>query len=263
MPQSGSYYVRSLGRGLEILAMLAEARNGVGVSEVATALSIDKSTAFRLLSTLVDEGFAVQDEDRGRYRAGMRIVQLSARVLDRTELREVAVPWVKRLQTLTGESAHLAVLAQGKAVYIHKETAGSGLNVNTEVGRQAPLHCSAIGKALIAELPPAELNDILSAQEMTKYTPRTMTTLRELAPHLEVTHSQGYAVDDEEFEPGVRCVAAAIRGHSGRVEAAVGVSGPSMRVTLERIPALGAMAAETALEISRLLGYGPAAQCAS
>jgi len=260
VPQNGNYYVRSLGRGLDVLAMLAEARDGVGVSEVASSLSVDKSTAFRLLSTLVRDGFAVQDEDSRRYRAGMRIVQLSARVLERTELREVAVPWVKRLQKVTGESAHLAVLAQGKAVYIHKETSGSGLNVNTEVGRRAPLHCSAIGKALVAELPASELETMLPAQEMTRYTPRTMTTLRELAPHLEVTQSRGYAVDDEEFEPGVRCVAAAIRGHSGRVEAAVGVSGPSFRVTLERIPSLGAIVAETASEISRLLGYGPSAQ---
>ncbi len=255
MPGKTNYEVRSLARGLDVLAMLAEAEGTVGVTEVAESLSVDKSTAFRLLNTLVGQGFAVQDEDSRRYRAGLRIVQLSRRVLDRTELRAVARPWLKQLQRTTGESSHLAVLAQGQAIYVDKEDSDAGLNVNTEIGRPAALHCSAIGKALIAELSPEEIEAFLSREAMARYTPRTMTAPRELVPHLESIREQGYAVDDEEFEPGVRCVAAPIRGPGGRVKAAIGVSGPSVRVTLERIPELAATVVDTAARISQLLGY--------
>lgn len=255
MGSKPDYDVQSLSRGLEIMAMLAEADRPLGATEVAQSLGVDKSTAFRLLSTLARHGYAVQDEDTHRYQAGLRVVQLSRRILDRTELRLVAKPWVRRLQQLTGESVHLAVLVGGRAVYIDKEDTGAGLNVNTEIGRQAPLHCSAIGKALVAELPEEELRALLSEAEMVRYTPRTITSMRELLPHLESTRERGYALDDEEFEPGVRCIAACVKGYRGHVEAAVGISGPGVRVTLERVPALAAVVMETAGEVSRLVGY--------
>jgi IclR family transcriptional regulator, KDG regulon repressor len=258
MARKSDYDVQSLSRGLEIMAMLAEAEHPLGATELAQTLGVDKSTAFRLLSTLANHGYAVQDDDTHRYRAGLRLVQLSRRILDRTELRKVAKPWVRRLQQLTGESVHLAVLAGGCAVYIDKEDTGAGLNVNTEIGRQAPLHCSAIGKALVAELPEEQLRLALPEEAMTRYTPRTITSMRELLLHLESTRDRGYALDDEEFEPGVRCIAACIKGYRGHIEAAVGISGPGVRVTLERVPTLAAIVTETAGEVSRLFGYSAA-----
>lgn len=227
----------------------------MGVTEIAQALDVDKSTAFRLLSTLASRGFVVQDQDTRRYRLGLQIVELSRYVLDRIELRSLAKPWVKRLKQLTGESAHLAVLTDGRAVYIDQEESGATLSVNTEIGRQAPIHCTAIGKSLLAYLPPEDLDRLLGRMTLTRYTPRTITTLRELIPHLESIRERGYAVDDEEFDPGVRCVAAAIRDYRSKVIASVGISGPAIRVTLERIPELGASAMETADRISRLIGY--------
>lgn len=255
MSRRPDYDVQSLSRGLEIMTMLAEADRPIGATEVAQSLGVDKSTAFRLLSTLVRHGFAVQDEDTHRYRAGLRVVQLSRRILDRTELRVVAKPWVRRLQELTGESVHLAVFVGGNAVYIDKEDTGSSLNVRTEIGSLAPLHCSAIGKALIAEMPLEELQNAIPEEAMTRYTPRTITSMRELVPHLESTRERGYAFDDEEYEPGVRCIAAPVKGYRGHVETAVGISGPSVRVTLERVPALAALVVETAGRISHLVGF--------
>lgn len=255
MAQKAERDIQSLARGLDILISLSETDRAMGVTEIAHALNVDKSTAFRLVSTLVSRGFVVQDPDTRRYLPGLRIVELSRRMLDRIELRSVAKPWVRRLQQLAGESAHLAVLANGRAVYIDREESGATLSVHTEIGRQAPVHCTAIGKSLIAYRAPEDLKRFLGPKRLTRYTPRTITTLRELIPHLESIRKQGYAVDDEEFDPGVRCVAAAIRDHRDKVVASVGISGPSVRITPKRISDLGAIVVETAAEISRLIGH--------
>ena len=247
--------IQSLARGLQILTILAEADQPVGVTEMARILKVDKSSAFRLLHTLANHGFVEQDSDTRRYGLGLRIVELSRQMLDRIELRGMAKPYLRELQHQTGESAHLAVLSGGHVVYVEQEESNATLNVNTEIGRHGPLHCTAIGKALVAHLSPEDLAGVLEQSELTRYTPRTMTTLRELIPHLESVRERGYAVDDEEFDSGVRCVAAAIRDYRGKIVASMGVSGPSIRVTLERVPELGQTVLQAAGQISRLLGY--------
>lgn len=247
--------VQSLARGLTILSLLAETEEPMGVTEIAQALGVDKSSAFHLLSTLANRGFVEQDARDRRYKLGLRIVELSRRALDRIELRAVAKPTLKLLQQRTGEAAHLAIMADRSVVYIDAVDSGANLNVNTEIGRRAPAHCTAIGKSLIAWLPSEELEKFVGESPLVRYTPRTITTLRELIPHLETVRERGYAVDDEEFDPGVRCVAAAARDYRGKVVASVGISGPAIRVTLERIPEIGTTVLEAAREISRLLGH--------
>ncbi|MCC7353348.1 MAG: IclR family transcriptional regulator [Anaerolineae bacterium] len=247
--------IQSLARGLDILTTLAESDRPMGVTEIAQALNVDKSTAFRLLSTLANRGFVAQEPDTRRYRPDLRIVELSRRVLDRIELRSIAKPPLKRLQRLTGESAHLAVLADGRAVYIDQEESNATLSVNAEIGRQAPAHCTAIGKSLIAYMSQEELSHFLGAEGLTRYTPRTITTLRELIPHLESVRERGYAVDDEEFDAGVRCLAAPIRDYRRKVIASIGISGPASRMTLDRMPELGVVVVKTAEEVSRLIGH--------
>ena len=247
--------VQSLARGLDTLVILAEADQPLGVTEIAQILKVDKSSAFRLLHTLVGYGLVVQDNDTRRYRLGLRIVELSRQALDCIELRVVAKPWLRKLQQRTGESAHLAVLSEGHVVYVEQEESNATLNVNTEIGRHGPLHCTAIGKALIAHLSPEDVARVLGQAELTRYTPRTMTTLRELIPHLESVRARGYAVDDEEFDSGVRGVGAVIHDFRDEVVASIGVSGPSVRVTLERVPELGEIVVQAAEQVSRLIGY--------
>lgn len=140
-------------------------------------------------------------------------------------------------------------------MYVEQEESNAALNVKTEIGRNAPVHCTAIGKALIAHLSSEDLARVLGEAELTRYTPRSITTLRELIPHLEAVRERGYGIDDEEFDPGVRCVAAPIRDYRDKVVASVGVSGPSVRVTLERVPELGDIVVQTAGEISKAVGY--------
>ena len=247
--------IQSLARGLNILGMLADSDEPMTLTEIAQNLSVDKSTAFHLLGTLASHGFVEQDAKDRQYKMGLRVVELSRRALDRIELRPVAKASLKRLQRSVGESCHLAVLGGGHVVYVDSVESGANLNVNTEIGRRAPVHCTAIGKALIAWLSPEDLKGLVDGAPLTRFTPRTITTLRELVSHLETVRERGYAVDDEEFDTGVRCVATAVRDYRGKVVASVGISGPAIRVTLERVPEIGQMVMETAQEVSRLLGH--------
>lgn len=241
--------IQSLARGLKILELLAGTENGVGVTELAEELGVDKSSASRLMQTLANYGFAEQDAETRRYYLGPQIVRLSRSVLTRMPLRDQAKPFLRQLVERTGECAHLAILAQGQALYIDQVESLSSLRVTTGVGTLAPLHCTALGKVLLAfggEPIPSELP---------AFTPRTITDLGTLHAHLEQTRRQGYGVDDEEYEYGVRCVAAPVYDFRTRVVGAVGISGPAGRIGLDRIPQFGDIVAEVAQALSNRLSF--------
>jgi IclR family KDG regulon transcriptional repressor len=256
VPDSNSHsLVQSLARGLDLLQILVESDSSLGITEIGQRLGVDKSTAHRLAATLISRGLVSQDPDTHRYQPGMELVHLGRQVLDRVELRSVAKPWLRALRDRTGESAHLAVAVGPRAVYVDIVESGETLNVATEIGRTAEPHCTAIGKALMAHLPPDKLAALLGDSPLARFTPRTIIASDDLAAHLTLVRRRGYATDDEEFTPGVRCVAAPIRDFHGAVIATMGVSGPAVRVTAERLPEIGAIAVECAGQVSRLLGY--------
>lgn len=242
--------VQSLARGLQLLDLLAAADKGeAGVTELADQLGVDKSSAFRLLQTLVKYGYVEQDMETRRYRLGPQIVTLSRRILTRMPLRDQAKPFLRQLVERTGECAHLAIPAQGQTLYIDQVESPATLSVNTGVGTLAPLHCTALGKVLLAygaEPIPRELRP---------YTQRTITDPAELRAHLEQTRHWGYAIDDEEFAAGVRCVAVPVWDFRGRVVGAIGISGPSGRMSLERLPGLAAIVAEIGQALSDRLSF--------
>jgi len=256
VPGSNSHnLVQSLARGLDLLHVLVESDSPLGITEIGQRLGVDKSTAHRLAATLMARGLVVQEPDTHRYQPGMELVHLGRQVLDRVELRSVAQPWLRALRDRTGESAHLAVAVGPRAVYVDIVESGEALNVATEIGRTAEPHCTAIGKTLLAHLPPDELAALLAQGALARFTPRTITDPHELAAHLAEVRQRGHATDDEEFTPGVRCVAAPIRDFHGAVIATMGVSGPAVRVTSERLPEIGAIVVACAGQVSRLLGY--------
>lgn len=223
--------IQSLARGLKIMELLAASDDSAGVTELADELGIDKSSASRLVQTLVNYGYAEQDTQTRRYRLGPQVVRLSRSLLTRMPLRDEAKPFLRELVDRTGECAHLAILAQDQALYIDQVESRASLRVTTGVGTLAPLHCTALGKVLLAFDPSLSLPD-----EMPRFTPRTITDQHTLRIHLEQTRRQGYAVDDEEYDYGVRCVAAPVHDYRGKVVGAVGISGPAGRISLEHIP---------------------------
>jgi IclR family transcriptional regulator, KDG regulon repressor len=241
--------IQSLARGLKILELLAAAEDGAGNAEIAAELGVDKGSASRLVQTLAKYGYAERNEDTRRYHLGPQVVRLSRSLITRMPLRHQARPFLHQLVERTGECAHLAILAQGQALYLDQEESPATLRVSTEVGTMAPLHCTALGKVFLAfgKAPmPAELK---------AYTLRTLTSSEQLRVHLEQVARQGYASDDEEYEYGIRCIAAPVYDYRNKVVAALGVSGPAARMGLERIPALAEVVKEVVQGLSNALSF--------
>ena len=203
--------IQSLARGLKILDILGQAQEGVSITELAETLGVDKGSASRLVATLVNYGYAEKDEQTRRFHLGAQVVPLSRSVLARLSMRAVAKPFLRQLMELSGECVHLAVPAQGKVLYIDQVESPATLRVNAQVGTLNPLHCTALGKALLAfgdlELPPT----------LESFTLHTLTDPGRLRKNLEQVRTQGYAVDDEEFDIGVRCIAVPVFDFRGKV----------------------------------------------
>jgi IclR family transcriptional regulator, KDG regulon repressor len=235
--------IQSLARGLKILEILAESSKGVSVTELADALELDKGSASRLVSTLANYAYAEKDPISRRYFLGPQVVSLSRSLLARLPLREVAKPFLRELMEKTGECSHVGILAQGQVLYIDQVESPASLRVNAEVGSLAPLHCTALGKALLAfgRLPlPARLE---------RFTEHTLVTPDALRKNLETVKEQGYAVDNEEFDLGVRCVAAPVFDFREKVIGSIGVSGPVTRMSAGKF----STCAELVVQISHAL----------
>jgi IclR family transcriptional regulator, KDG regulon repressor len=241
--------IQSLGRGLKILERLANAPEGLGITELAAEFEVDKGSMSRLLQTLASYGFAEKDADTRRYRLGPQIVRLSRVLLAQMPLRETAKPFLRQLVDATGECAHLAILAQGQALYIDQVETPADLRVATGVGTMAPLHATALGKVFLAwagaPLP----------QALQSFTIRTITDAPSLVHHLDLVRAQGFAVDDEEYQYGVRCLAGPVFDFRDKCVGAIGISGPSSRLTPEILAKTARIVVETGKALNSRLGF--------
>ncbi|MBB4188898.1 IclR family transcriptional regulator [Sinorhizobium terangae] len=227
--------LQSLTRGLEALDFLAASREPARLTDVAEALGVDKSNASHLMKTLVAAGYATQDSAR-RYQPTDKIARHTASshsLIDIVSVKEAWRPVLERLVAETGECAHMAVLVGSRVWYIDKIDSSLPLKVDHPIGALAPLHCTALGKAFLA------FGDAQLEGPFPSFTARTLTTRRSLDDEIARTRARGYSIDNEEFAPGIRCVARPIYDDHSHMIAAVGVSGPSVRVTDERLAELG------------------------
>ena len=240
--------IQSLARGLQILDKVIESGRSVGITEIAAELGIDKSSASRLVRTLVNYRYLLPEPGTRRYVSGTRLLHIGWQMMNRSAICEKARPLLQWLVETTGECAHTAVYAEGKALVIDDVEAQNTLRVSGRTGRMIPLHCTAVGKGLIAfgDFP---LPDVLSS-----HTARTITDLSQLRDHLAACRDQGFALDDEEYDEGIRCVAAPVYNAMGQVMAAIGVSGPAVRMTDERIHHHAECVKQAARELSVRLG---------
>lgn len=242
--------IQSLARGLTILEKLANAPEGLAITDLAKEFEVDKGSMSRLLQTLANYGFAEKDAVTRRYVLGPQIVRLSRALLTRMPLRETAKPFLNQLVDLTGECTHLAILTQGQAFYIDQVESPSALRVTTGVGTLAPLHCTALGKALLA------FGDNTPVPEnLASFTARTIVDQTSLKHHLEQVRSQGYAVDDEEYMHGVRCIAVPVYDFRDKCVAAIGISGPSNRISLESVPQMSKIVLDVGRALSARLSF--------
>lgn len=247
--------INSLDRALRMLEVLGDSENNIGVTELGQKLDVDKSTAYRLLATLAARGYVEQEPETKKYKLGLKVVELSSMVLDKMELRKVAKPFMKELMRRTNETIHLAILDVGNVVCIDQEETPSMINVNMAVGREAPGHCTAIGKVLWAYLKEEELDRVLKKKVLTRFTARTITSIPELKIHLKKVREQGYALDDEEFTIGVRCIAVPMWNYKNKVIASLGMSGLAINVSLDRVEGLVKVTMQIRDRLCLKLGY--------
>ena len=242
----------SLTAGLDILERLARSPEGVSVTDLARYVELDKGHAHRLLRELERRGYVEQDESSKLFHATVQFVSLAGLILRNLDLLSAASPVLRQLQESTGEAVHLARRVRAGGVYVAQERPPARISVETEIGSQPVLHCTATGKALIA-FADDELRSLLT-EPFKQYTHRTLTTFEELGRELAAVRERGYAVDDEELSPEVRCVAAPVFDMMTKVVGCVGLSGPISRVTLDRLPELGVLVLAAAQEVSSKIG---------
>lgn len=252
------YNVRAVARAVDLLTALAASESILSIAELAERLGLHKSTVHRLLVTLERGGLVEQDATTGRYRLGLKLFELGSIVGRRLEIRHEAMPYLRKLSEETGQTVHLVLPAGYDAIYVEKVENPRSIVTYSQIGRKLPLHATAAGKVLLAALPGAEQEQILK-RGLPAFTPHTITDPVVLREHLSRVSKQGYALDNEELEIGLRCVAAPVCRSDGKVIASVSLSGLTVTVTPERLPELISAVKETAAAISRRLGYSPPA----
>ncbi|MDP4162260.1 MAG: IclR family transcriptional regulator [Bacillota bacterium] len=247
--------VQSVSRALEIISIVSTRKNGAGVTEIAKQIDINKSSVYRTLSTLVHYGYIEQEEETGRYKLGYKFLEMSSKLLDSIDLREVAKPFLKEMEKKTNEVVHLVVHDQGEVVYIEKLEGNETLRMHSKVGRRAPMHCTSVGKAIMAHLPSSAVMDILEQKGMPMHTERTIVNKDRFLQELRQVKQQGFAFDHQENETGITCLAVPIFDHLGKIHAAASISGPTIRMTAERMEHLQKLMIELGKQISAKLGF--------
>jgi IclR family transcriptional regulator, acetate operon repressor len=246
--------VQSLVRALRLLEHLSLHEHGVSLTEAAQAVGLAASTAHRLLRSLEQMGYVAQDEESGLWFVGVKAFTVGSAFVRARDLVAIARPFMRELMEQSGETVNLAVLDHDEPVYLTQVECHQMIRAHALPGGRAPIHCSGVGKALLATLPEARVAAIAQRRGLPRHTEKTLTNLAALRVELERVRARGWAVDDEEHSLGMRCVASVLRDEHGEAIAAISLTGPSARVTGERLEELGAMVRATAAKITAALG---------
>lgn len=256
--REGSGTVQSIVRALSLLEALEDSRGEVGIAELSKRVGLHVSTTHRILATLVGRGYARQNPETGRYALGARALHLAESYLGQMDLRQVVRPVLERLSQETGETANLVILDRREALYLDKVESPQSLRIFSRIGHRAPLHCTAVGKVLLAYRSKAQVDALLGRGLLERLTRHTITSVGQARRELEKVRDQGFALDREECEEGACCIAVPIRNAQGDVEAALGISAPTTRLTPRRMEELVPIMLRTGREASAQLGFsGP------
>lgn len=247
------YVIPNLRNACWIMKLLAQHPDGLKAAEIARTLKIPVTTTLRIMATLQLEGYARKVD--GRFELGPVLIHLGNASLAGTEIRTDALPILQRLTARTDETSHLAVPCDDHSLIVAVQDSPHPLRAASRPGSLTELHCSSTGKTFIAFLHYHRLEELFGKGRLTKRTPHTQDTLAEIKREATVTRKRGYSIDDEEFNLGVRCLAAPVYSSQGQVVAAIGITAATVRFTADRIPEIGAIVTEHAAELSRLMGY--------
>jgi IclR family transcriptional regulator, KDG regulon repressor len=247
--------IQSLERAFAILEQVARKREGITLTDLSKAVGLHNSTTFHLVKTMVQLGYVSQTRESKRYRIGSGLFTLAAGALEENAFLELATPVLEKLTRETGEAAHFAIRS-GNEIVVIARTAGAGmLQLSDRTGATRPAHATALGKVLLAALPPQDLAQFLAGMDMRRFTPKTIVGREALLRELEEARRKGFAFDDGEFDAEVRCVAVPVYDFAGRVAGAIGISGPIWRLSLQALQDKTKQARLSAAELSTGLGF--------
>jgi IclR family transcriptional regulator, KDG regulon repressor len=243
-------------RALSIMEMVAESNNGLSNSDLSRRLKIPKSSASYILRVLERRDY-LQRNASGKYRLGLKVMSLTGGAMTHSDVRAIAKPILEEfLKKSRLPEAHLAVLDNGRAVYIEKvESEASFIKMDIWVGHRLPVHTTAIGKVLISFLPEHEILRILEVRGMEKKTKRSISSPQKFLREAERVRKYGFAVDDEENAQGVRCIAAPIFDAKGKVIAALGTSSIILHIDEAHLPKIVEIVKKSAAQVSRQMGF--------
>jgi len=248
--------IHSISKAISIMKLFSSAEPRLTLAEISSRLDMPKSTTHNILNTLLAHGFT-EKVDGEAYALGTAIITLSQGVRVNVELRDRAAPLIRELADLCRESIYLTVRDGEKVLYLYAIESSRRLQARSSVGDRAPMHCTSVGKAILAGLPLAEVHEILARTGLPAFTPYTITDANALVADLEKTQQRGYSIDNQEHEPRTFCLGAPILDKSGHVVGACSISGADREILGRRLENLAPQLIATAYGISRLMGYVP------
>ncbi len=242
----------------DVLETLALAEEELSLTRLQAQLNLPLPTLHRLLQALVERGYVEQNDDSRRYGPGLRILEIAeaAKRNSRFDLSRIVRPFLQRLTDGSGETSNLVVRHNTRIVYIEQVPSPRSVRMFTQVGHRAPLYCTGAGKAVLSCLSTEQLDAYVATAQLERLTPHTLASREDLVQEIVKVRQRGFAVDDEEFEIGVRCVAAPIVDPTGRCVAAISISGPTTRMSWERAEELGPQVKHMSALCSTQVGYG-------
>lgn len=248
--------VQSVDRVLDIIEVLSTEQDGLGVTTIANKVGLHKSTAHRLLTTLANRGYVAKTGD-GNYKIGLKLIEAVSCYINSLELQTEARPYLMQLTGELGLTSHLGILDRDMVVYIEKMDVVSSIRMYSQIGLRMHSYCSSLGKCLLSNYSKEELNGIMKDCSFIKFTNNTIGSMEELHKEINKVRKQGWAMDNEEYEIGHRCIGAPIYDYKGDIIAAISASGPKNLIKDDRIQDVANAVKKAAIELSRSMGYIP------
>lgn len=247
--------VQSVDRSLSILEVLSDYENGLGITEISEKVKLHKSTVHRLLATLIYKGYVKQQDKDNKYKLTLKLFELGNKKIQKMDLVAVAKPYLKELVEKTNEVAHLVVTEDTEIIYVGKEESQNTIRTHSTIGDRRPLYCTAVGKSILSYMEDDKIQEIWNKSNVQKLTEYTITDFDEFKEYLNKVRKNGYAVDEQENEIGVRCVGASIFDYKGEVCGAISISGSIITFTEEKLQDFSNFIIEYSHKISKELGY--------
>ena len=246
--------MKTLDRFFKIIELL-ENDNNLRLKDISNILNINKSTVHRFLKVMLDHNLVKKNGENGKYSLGLRFLNIATKIIDSIDIREISHPYLVELEKFTGETIHLTTFDGKNVVYIDKIESEKPIRMYSKIGNIAPMHCTAVGKLILAFQKKEKIDEIIKKTKFIRYTKNTITDEKRLRNCLEEIKKRGYAVDDCEHEEGICCIAVPIRDYGKRVNSALSISALVSRMNLSNLLSFKDMLLEKSNFISEKLGF--------